>query len=102
MALQRNPYEGDMGLVVQRLVSEEGVLSEEVMEVLYDEHLFLRSAVAVRDLNADGVDDWVFVGGKPAVGPWGVCRVGWGLAPNPRRGEASLDWRWGQGAARRC
>ena len=80
MALQRNPYEGDMGLVVQRL-SEEGVLSEEVMEVLYDEHLFLRSAVAVRDLNADGVDDWVFVGGNRPSGLGVFVEWGGGLRP---------------------
>ena len=78
--LQHNPYEGNMGLVVQRL-SEEGVLSEEVMEVLYDEHLFLRSAVAVRDLNADGVDDWVFVGGNRPSGLGVFVEWGGGLRP---------------------
>ena len=78
--LQRNPYEGDMGLVVKRL-SAEGMLSEEVLEVLYDEHLFVRSAVAVRDLNADGVDDWMFVGGNRASG-FGVF-VEWGGGLNP-------------------
>ena len=78
--LQRNSYEGDMGLVVKRL-SAEGMLSEEVLEVLYDEHLFVRSAVAVRDLNADGVDDWMFVGGNRASG-FGVF-VEWGGGLNP-------------------
>ena len=78
--LQRNPYEGDIGLVVKRL-SAEGMLSEEVLEVLYDEHLFVRSAVAVRDLNADGVDDWMFVGGNRASG-FGVF-VEWGGGLNP-------------------
>ena len=79
--LQHNPYEGGMGLVVQRL-SEEGVLSE---EVLYDEHLFVRSWVVVRDLNADGVDDWVFVGGNRASG-LGVF-VGWGGGLSPTQEE---------------
>ena len=80
MELQRNSYEGDKGLVVKRL-SAEGVLSKEVLEVLYDEHLFVRSAVAVRDLNADGVEDWVFVGGNRASG-FGVF-VEWGGGLNP-------------------
>ena len=82
--LQRNPYEGDMGLVVKRL-SAEGGLSEEVLEVLYDEHLFLRSWVVVRDLNADGVDDWVFVGGNRASG-LGVF-IEWGGGLNPTQEE---------------
>ena len=84
VALQRNPYEGDMGLVVKRL-SAEGGLSEEVLEVLYDEHLFLRSWVVVRDLNADGVEDWVFVGGNRASG-LGVF-VEWGGGLNPTQEE---------------
>ena len=37
-------------------------------EVLYDRRLFLRSPVEVRDLNADGEDDWVFVGGDRSSG----------------------------------
>ena len=84
VALQRNPYEGDMGLVVKRL-SAEGGLSAEVLEVLYDEHLFLRSWVVVRDLNADGVEDWVFVGGNRASG-LGVF-VEWGGGLNPTQEE---------------
>jgi len=82
--LQRNPFEGNMGLVVKRL-SEEGGLSEEVLEVLYDEHLFLRSWAVVRDLNADGVEDWVFVGGNRASG-FGVF-VQWGGGLNPTQEE---------------
>ncbi len=82
--LQHNSYEGNMGLVVKRL-SAEGVLSEEVLEVLYDEHLFLRTWVVVRDLNADGVDDWVFVGGNRASG-LGVF-VEWGGGLNPTQEE---------------
>ena len=84
VGLQHNGFEGYMGLVVKRL-SAEGVLSEEVLEVLYDEHLFLRSAVVVRDLNADGVDDWVFVGGNRASG-LGVF-VEWGGGLNPTQEE---------------
>ena len=84
LALQRNPYEGNMGLVVKRL-SAEGGLSEEVLEVMYDEHLFLRSQVVVRDLNADGVDDWVFVGGNRASG-FGIF-VEWGGGLNPTQEE---------------
>lgn len=74
VALQRNPFEGDMGLVAQRLPEEE-------LEVLYDEHLFLRSWVVVRDLNADGVDDWVFVGGNRASGMGVFVEWGGGLRP---------------------
>jgi len=70
--LQRNSTEGAMGLVVQWLSEEGAVLSEEVR---YDEQLFLRSHVYLRDLNADGVADWVFVGGNRASG-FGVF-VGW-------------------------
>ncbi len=82
--LQRNSFEGNMGLVVKRL-SPEGGLSGEVLEVLYDEHLFLRSWVVVRDLNADGVEDWVFVGGNRASG-FGVF-VEWGGGLNPTQEE---------------
>ena len=82
--LQRNPIEGDMGLVVKRL-SAEGMLSEEVLEVLYDEHLFVRSGVAVRDLNADGVDDWVFVGGNRASGFGVFVEWGGGLRPTQEK-----------------
>ena len=82
--LQHNSFEGNMGLVVKRL-SAEGGLSGEVLEVLYDEHLFLRSWVVVRDLNADGVDDWVFVGGNRASG-FGVF-VEWGGGLNPTQEE---------------
>ena len=54
--------------------------------MLYDEHLFLRSwGVVVRDLNADGVEDWVFVGGNRASG-FGVF-VQWGGGLNPTQEE---------------
>ena len=52
-SLVRVRYEGLKGLVVQR-GGAGGVVEE---EVLYDERLFLRSSVMVRDLDADGVED---------------------------------------------
>ena len=77
-SLQHNPFERDMGLVLQGL-SASGVIYNE--QVLYDEQLFLRSQVVVRDFNADGVEDWVFVGGNRASG-LGVF-VEWGGGLNP-------------------
>lgn len=77
-SLQHNPFEGDMGLVLQGLSASGAIYNE---QVLYDEQLFLRSRVVVRDLNADGVDDWVFVGGNRASG-LGVF-VEWGGGLNP-------------------
>ena len=56
-------------------------------EVLYDEYLFLRSSVVVCDLNADGLDDWVFVGGDYALG-FGVF-VSWGGGLHPSQ---SVEW----------
>ena len=67
-------------MVVQK-GGAEGVIEE---AVLYDERLFLRSSVMVRDLDADGVEDWVFVGGDRASG-FGVF-VEWGGGVNPTRG----------------
>ena len=78
-SLVRVRYEGLKGLVVQR--GGAGGVGEE--EVLYDERLFLRSPVMVRDLDADGVEDWVFVGGDRASG-LGVF-VEWGGGVNPTR-----------------
>ncbi len=78
-SLTRVRYEGLKGLVVQR-GGAGGVVEE---EVLYDERLFLRSSVMVRDLDADGVEDWVFVGGDRASG-LGVF-VEWGGGVNPTR-----------------
>ena len=75
----RAQYEGLKGLVVQR-GGAGGVVEE---EVLYDERLFLRSSVMVRDLDADGVEDWVFVGGDRISG-FGVF-VEWGGGVNPTR-----------------
>ena len=78
-SLVRVRYEGLKGLVVQR-GGAGGVVEE---EVLYDERLFLRSSVMVRDLDADGVEDWVFVGGDRVSG-FGVF-VEWGGGVNPTR-----------------
>ena len=77
--LFRARYEGPKGLVVRRGRTE-GIVEE---EVLYDERLFLRSPVMVRDLDADGVEDWVFIGGDRASG-LGVF-VEWGGGVNPTR-----------------
>ena len=78
-SLFRARYEGLKGLAVQR-GGVGGVVEE---AVLYDERLFLRSSVMVRDLDADGVEDWVFVGGDRASG-FGVF-VEWGGGVNPTR-----------------
>ena len=69
----RNPVEGDKGLVLKSWNAGDSL---EVAEVFYDDRLFLRSSVMVRDLNADGVEDWVFIGGDHASG-FGVF-VEWG------------------------
>ena len=78
-SLVRVRYEGFKGLVIQK-GGAGGVVEE---EVLYDERLFLRSPVMVRDLDADGVDDWVFIGGDRASG-FGVF-VEWGGGVHPTR-----------------
>ena len=66
----RLTLEGRRGLVLRR--------SQREAQVLYDDRLFVRSLVLVHDLDADGVDDWVFVGGDRASGV-GVF-VAWGGA----------------------
>ena len=58
--------------------------------VLYDDRLFVRSPVVVRDLNGDGVDDWVFVGGDRASG-LGVF-VEWGGGLNPAKKWSDIVW----------
>ena len=72
----RDYIEGLKGLALQSK-SGGGVESA----VLYDDRLFVRSPVLVDDLNADGVDDWVFIGGDRASG-FGVF-VEWGGSINP-------------------
>ena len=69
--------EGSKGLVLQ----SKGAGDRLEAEVLYDDRLLRRSPVLVRDLNADGVEDWVFVGGDRASG-FGVF-VEWGGRVNP-------------------
>ena len=76
--LERNTWEGPKGLAVRSSRLGGGV--EE--KVLYD-GLFMRSPVVVRDLNADGVEDWAFVGGDRASG-FGVF-VEWGGGANPTK-----------------
>ena len=76
-SLVRVRYEGFKGLAVQR--GRVGGVVEEA--VLYDDRLFLRSSVMVRDLDDDGVEDWVFVGGDRASG-FGVF-VEWGGGVHP-------------------
>ena len=69
--------EGSKGIVLQRKGA--GDLLEG--KVLYDDRLLRRSPVVVRDLNADGVDDWVFIGGDRVSG-FGVF-VEWGGSVHP-------------------
>ena len=78
-SLFRAQYGDLKGLAVQR-GGVGGVVEE---AVLYDDRLFLLSSVMVRDLDADGVADWVFVGGDRASG-FGVF-VEWGGGVNPTR-----------------
>ena len=73
----RDQVEGSKGLAVQS--KRAGDRLEE--SVLYDDRLFRLSPVMVRDLNADGVEDWVFVGGDRASG-LGVF-IEWGGGVNP-------------------
>ena len=73
----RDQVEGSKGIVLQR----KGAGDRLEAEVLYDDRLLRRSPVVVRDLNADGVDDWVFIGGDRASG-FGVF-VEWGGSVNP-------------------
>ena len=69
--------EGSKGIVLQR----KGAGDHLEAEVIYDDRLLRRSPVLVGDLNADGVDDWVFIGGDRASG-FGVF-VEWGGSVNP-------------------
>ena len=69
--------EGSKGIVLQR----KGAGDRLEAEVLYDDRLLRRSPVLVRDLDADGVDDWVFIGGDRASS-FGVF-VEWGGSVNP-------------------
>ena len=76
-AVEHNLFEQNKGLLLWR-GQPTGAMEE---KVLYDDRLFVRSPVVVCDLNGDGVDDWVFVGGDRASG-LGVF-VEWGGGLNP-------------------
>ena len=69
--------EGSKGLALQQKSTGDRVEAS----VLYDERLFRGSPVEMRDLNADGVEDWVFIGGDRASG-FGVF-VEWGGSVRP-------------------
>ena len=69
--------EGSKGLALQQKRTGDRVEAA----VLYDERLFRGSPVEMRDLNADGVEDWVFIGGDRASG-FGVF-VEWGGSVRP-------------------
>ena len=73
----RDQIEGSKGLVLQSKHGGDRIEAE----VLYDDRLFRLSSVMVRDLNADGVEDWVFIGGDRASG-FGVF-VEWGGSVRP-------------------
>ena len=75
--LTSDPIEGSKGIVLQR----KGAGDRLEAAVLYDDRLLRRSSVVVRDLNADGVEDWVFIGGDRASG-FGVF-VEWGGSVQP-------------------
>ena len=68
---------GSKGLALQQKSTGDRVAAA----VLYDDRLFRLSPVEMRDLNADGVDDWVFIGGDRASG-FGVF-VEWGGSVKP-------------------
>ena len=69
--------EGSKGLVLQR----KGAGDRLAAEVLYDDRLLRRSPLVVADLNGDGVDDWVFIGGDRVSG-FGVF-IEWGGSVQP-------------------
>ena len=81
--------EGSKGIVLQR----KGAGDRIEAEVLYDDRLLRRSPVVVRDLNADGVEDWVFIGGDRASA-LGCLSNGVGLSILPKKGAASAGGQW--------
>ena len=81
-AVEHNLFEGSKGLLLWRGQPTGGVEKT----VLYDDRLFVRSRVVVRDLNRDGVDDWMFVGGDRASGLGLFIEWGGGLRP-PQEAE---------------
>ena len=83
----RDQVEGSKGLALQSKRAGDRVESE----VLYDDRLFRLSPVMVRDLNADGVDDWVFVGGDRASGAGVFIEWGGGVKPTQDRERHRLE-----------
>ncbi len=73
----RDGFEGSKGLVVHRQPAGD----QAAATVLYDDRLFRLSPVLMRDLNADGVADWVFVGGDRPSGVGVFIEWGGGLQP---------------------
>ena len=69
--------EGRKGLVVH----SQPAGAQAAATVLYDDRLFRLSPVLMRDLNADGVADWVFVGGDRPSGVGVFIEWGGGLQP---------------------
>ena len=78
--LIRGRIEGSKGLV---WLSKGG--GDVEASVLYDDRLLRRSPVLMRDLNADGIDDWVFVGGDRASGLAVFIEWGGGVQPTQDR-----------------
>ncbi len=85
--LIRDQVEGSKGLALQSKRAGDRVESE----VLYDDRLFRLSPVMVRDLNADGVDDWVFIGGDRASGVGVFIEWGGGVKPTQDRERHRLE-----------
>ena len=73
----RYEFEGSKGLVVH----SQPVGDQAAATVLYDDRLLRLSPVLMRDLNADGVADWVFVGGDRPSGVGVFIEWGGGLQP---------------------
>ena len=83
----RDQVEGSKGLALQSKRAGDRVESE----VLYDDRLFRLSPVMVRDLNADGVEDWVFIGGDRASGAGVFIEWGGGVKPTQDRERHRLE-----------
>ena len=83
----RDQVEGSKGLALQSKRAGDRVEAE----VLYDDRLFRVSPVMVRDLNADGVADWVFVGGDRASGAGVFIEWGGGVKPTQDRERHRLE-----------
>ena len=80
--------EGSKGIVLQ----SKGAGDRLEAEVLYDDRLLRRSPVMVRDLNADGVEDWVFIGGDRVLRALGCLSNGVGVSILLKKGSG-IGWR---------